>query len=148
MSYTREFPGWADQIRQARTWADRVMATHTGYAIPDDTAAAAVLCLSEAATNALRYTASGRGGVFKVTIKLDRRRVTIEVDDEGRPAGGTIPFVRPITPMAQHGRGMALIDHYTHTWGPLPRPRTGVTFTLTWQDTRARKTAPAPPAAP
>ncbi|MFC3997082.1 ATP-binding protein [Nocardiopsis sediminis] len=138
MSYTREFPGWAERVREARIWADQVMAVHSGYAIPDDTAAAAVLCLSEAVTNSLRYSASGRGGVFKVTIKLDRRRATFEVDDEGCPAGGTLPFIRPLTPMAQHGRGLALIDHFADSWAPLAHPRTGVTFTLTWQRTSAR----------
>ncbi|MFC4563183.1 ATP-binding protein [Nocardiopsis mangrovi] len=79
-----------------------------------------------------------------MTIRLARGRVTVEVDDEGCPAGGTPPFVRPLTPMAQHGRGIALIDHFADTWSPLTRPRTGVTFTLSWHThpTTARSSTP------
>ncbi|MFC4563111.1 ATP-binding protein [Nocardiopsis mangrovi] len=105
--------------------------SHSGFDIPGDTIASAVLLVSEGVTNAIRYTASGRGGVFTVTLRIDTHRITIEVDDEGCPAGGTLPFIRPLTPMAQHGRGVTLIDYIADTWGPLPDPRTGVTFTLT-----------------
>ncbi|MFC4565755.1 ATP-binding protein [Nocardiopsis mangrovi] len=136
MAYERRFPGWADQVRKAREWTDDVLSAHGGFAIPADTIASAVLLVSEAATNAIRYTASGRGGVFTVTLRVDLRRITIEVDDEGCPAGGTLPFIRPITPMAQHGRGMKLIDYIADSWGPLPRPRTGVAFTLSWHPAR------------
>ncbi|MFC4564711.1 ATP-binding protein [Nocardiopsis mangrovi] len=137
MKYEQRFPGWADQIRKAREWTEDVLSGHPGFAIPSDTIASAVLLVSEAATNAIRYTASGRGGVFTVTLKVGPRRITIEVDDEGCPAGGTLPFIRPITPMAQHGRGMTLIDYIADTWGPLPHPRTGVGFTLVWRPDRA-----------
>ncbi|MFC4562046.1 ATP-binding protein [Nocardiopsis mangrovi] len=131
VEYERRFPGWSDQIRKVREWTDDVLSAHEGFEIPDDTIASAVLLVSEATTNAVRYTASGHGGVFKVTLKIDAHRITIEVDDEGCPAGGTLPFIRPLTPMAQHGRGITLIDYIADTWGPLPHPRTGVTFTLT-----------------
>ncbi|MFC3995043.1 ATP-binding protein [Nocardiopsis sediminis] len=136
MSYEQRFPGWSDQIRKARVWTDEILSTHEGFDIPSDTIASAVLLVSEAATNACRYTASGRGGIFKITLKIDTRRIIIEVDDEGRPAGGTLPFIRPLTPMAQHGRGLTLIDYIADSWAPLPRPRTGVTFTLTWHPAR------------
>jgi serine/threonine-protein kinase RsbW len=131
VTYEQRFPGWADQVRKAREWTDDILSTHAGFEIPSDTIASAVLLVSEASTNAVRYTASGRGGLFKVTLKLDAHRITIEVDDEGCPASGTLPFIRPLTPMAQHGRGLTLIDYIADSWGPLPKPRTGVTFTLT-----------------
>ncbi|MFC4565764.1 ATP-binding protein [Nocardiopsis mangrovi] len=139
VTYSRRFPGWADQVRAARNWMEDLLTTHDGFRVPEDTVASAVLLVSEAATNSIRYTASGRGGTFTVWLHLRRYRITIDVDDEGCPAGGTIPFIRPITPMAQHGRGITLIDYLATAWGPLPHPRTGVTFTLTWatKDTRA-----------
>ncbi|MFC4565698.1 ATP-binding protein [Nocardiopsis mangrovi] len=130
--YFQRFPGWADQVKRARSWCEGLLTVHCAFDIPGDTVASAVLLLSEAATNAIRYTASGRGGKFDVTLMVEQRRITIEVEDEGRPAGGTTPFIRPITPMAQHGRGMTLIDYLADTWGPLPTPRHGVGFTLTW----------------
>ncbi|MFC3999442.1 ATP-binding protein [Nocardiopsis sediminis] len=139
VSYEQRFPGWADQIRKARVWTDEILSSHEGFEIPEDTIASAVLLVSEATTNAVRYTASGRGGVFTVTLKIDTRRIIIEVDDEGCPAGGTLPFIRPLTPMAQHGRGMTLVDYIADSWGPLPKPRTGVVFTLTWRSARSRR---------
>ncbi|WP_378574243.1 ATP-binding protein [Nocardiopsis mangrovi] len=136
VKYFRGFPGWAEQVREVRRWTEHVLTAHSGFEIPDDTVAAAVLLVSEAATNSIRYTASGRGGTFGVTVFVDRGRITVEVDDEGCPAGGTLPFIRPHTPMAQFGRGMALVDHFADSWGPLPAPRTGVAFTLTWAPER------------
>ncbi|MFC3997945.1 ATP-binding protein [Nocardiopsis sediminis] len=130
--YDRQFPGWAEQVREARVWTEEVLATHDGFDIPDDTIASAVLLVSEAVTNSIRYTASGRGGTFGVRLYVGRGRITIEVDDEGCPAGGTLPFLRPLTPMAQFGRGVTLIDYLAASWGPLPAPRTGVVFTVTW----------------
>ncbi|MFC3998400.1 ATP-binding protein [Nocardiopsis sediminis] len=139
VTYSRRFPGWAEQVREARIWTEDLLTTHDGFSIPEDTIASAVLLVSEAVTNAVRYTASGRGGTFTVWLYFRQGTITIEVDDEGRPAGGTLPFQRPITPMAQHGRGITLIDYLADTWDALPHPRTGVTFTLTWstKDTRA-----------
>ncbi|MFC4561600.1 ATP-binding protein [Nocardiopsis mangrovi] len=132
--YYARFPGWADQVKRARDWCEDLLTLHSGRRIPGDTVASAVLLLSEAATNAIRYTASGRGGRFDVTLMVEQWKITIEVEDEGCPTGGTLPFMRPLTPMAQHGRGMRLIDYLADTWGPLPRPRHGVGFTLTWSD--------------
>ncbi|MFC3998513.1 ATP-binding protein [Nocardiopsis sediminis] len=141
MKYFRGFPGWAEQVREVRVWTDQVLGAHSGFEIPDDTVASAVLLVSEAATNSIRYTASGRGGTFGVTLFVDLGRITVEVEDEGRPAGGTLPFLRPTTPMTQFGRGMALVDHFADSWGPLAEPRTGVTFTLTWETDRGTAAA-------
>ncbi|MFC4565983.1 hypothetical protein ACFO4E_29365 [Nocardiopsis mangrovi] len=113
---------------------------HGGFGSGATGKGAAYCCNLASGLPTLRYTASGRGGIFTVTLRVDAWRITIEVDDEGRPAGGTLPFIRPITPMAQHGRGMTLIDYIADTWGPLPHPRTGLTFTLTHRPTY---TAPA-----
>ncbi|MFC3996858.1 ATP-binding protein [Nocardiopsis sediminis] len=132
--YYARFPGWAEQVKRARHWCEDLLTVHSAFDIPGETVASAVLLLSEAVTNAVRYSASGRGGTFDVTLMVEQRRITIEVEDEGRPAGGTLPFIRPLTPMAQHGRGMTLVDYLADTWEPLPQPRTGVGFTLTWSD--------------
>ncbi|MFC3998968.1 ATP-binding protein [Nocardiopsis sediminis] len=141
--YYARFPGWAEQVKRARHWCEDLLTIHSAFDIPGETVASAVLLLSEAVTNAVRYTASGRGGTFDATLMVEQRKITIEVEDEGRPAGGTLPFIRPLTPMAQHGRGMTLVDYLADTWEPLPKPRTGVGFTLTWADRPRPRTAAA-----
>ncbi|MFC4562497.1 ATP-binding protein [Nocardiopsis mangrovi] len=128
MSYSRIFPGWNEQIGQARRWVDNVLAAHAAFRIPDDTVAATVLLVSEAATNAVSHTASGRGGVFTLRLEIAPGRIAVDVDDEGKAEA--VPFLRPNTFMSERGRGIALIDHFAHAWRPLPAPRSGVTFTL------------------
>ncbi|MFC4561548.1 ATP-binding protein [Nocardiopsis mangrovi] len=138
MAYSEEFPGWRDQIRRARTWTDNILAAHSEFEIPDDAVASTVLLVSEAATNAVCHTASGRGGMFTVRMTVDRGRIRVDVEDEGKAE--SIPFLRPATPMAERGRGIRLIDMLADTWAPLPRPRCGIAFTITWA---AERTAPA-----
>ncbi|MFC3997713.1 ATP-binding protein [Nocardiopsis sediminis] len=128
MSYSRIFPGWNEQVGQARRWVEHLLSLHTAFEIPDDTIAATVLLVSEATTNALAHTASGRGGVFIVGLEVDRGRITVDVDDEGK--ADAVPFLRPNTPMTEGGRGIALIDHFAQSWRPLLAPRSGVSFTL------------------
>ncbi|MFC3996390.1 ATP-binding protein [Nocardiopsis sediminis] len=130
--YHARFPGWAEQVKKARDWCEDLLTVHSAFEIPDDTVASAILLLSEASTNAIRHTASGRGGQFDVTLMVEHRTITIEVADEGHPDPGAVPFIRPLTPMAQNGRGVTLIDYLADTWGPLAPPRFGVGFTLTW----------------
>ncbi|MFC3998798.1 ATP-binding protein [Nocardiopsis sediminis] len=141
--YYARFPGWAEQVKRARDWCEDLLTVHSAFDIPGETVASAVLLLSEAVTNAVRYTASGRGGTFDATLMVEQRKITIEVEDEGCPAGGTLPFIRPLTPMAQHGRGMTLVDYLADTWDPLPKPRHGVGFTLTWADRPRPRSAAA-----
>ncbi|MFC3998735.1 ATP-binding protein [Nocardiopsis sediminis] len=118
VAYTRTFPGWEDQIRQARHWTERVLATHSAFGIPDDTVAAAVLLVSEATTNAVRHTASGRGGVFTLRLEVGRGRIAgprLTAGDEEDPGsfGGKHEarprFARGRASFGPRGRGVPLL---------------------------------------
>jgi anti-sigma regulatory factor (Ser/Thr protein kinase) len=110
--------------------------------MPDDLAATAVLLLSEAATNALRYTDSGRGGKFTVRARLRHGALTVACEDDGGAA--TVPMVRPLTPDEVRGRGLALIDAFAETWGLLVAERNGVFYTLTWKAPPLARVLPLP----
>lgn len=122
----RTFPATPDQVGTARHWLEHTL-TRTPGRIPDETTAAAVLLLSEAATNALRHTASGTpGGTFRVHVHADRHRLTVVVQD----AGGTTRPERVTSSIEDDdGRGLALVDAFADTWEPLPTGN-GMVFTL------------------
>jgi serine/threonine-protein kinase RsbW len=61
---------------------------------------------TELASNALRHTASGRGGLFTVEVAWDESAVRVGVADGGSP---TEPHVIQ-DPAAEHGRGLLLVD--------------------------------------
>ena len=71
-------------------------------------------CVNEAFTNAVEHTASGRGGRVEVTIVEEGGRVRAEVADDG--AGGARPHMCD-DPLAEHGRGMRIIDALSLDWG-------------------------------
>ncbi len=60
---------------------------------------------TELATNALRHTASGRGGLFAVEVTSHGSTVRVAVADGGSPTG---PHVIE-DPAAEHGRGLFLV---------------------------------------
>jgi serine/threonine-protein kinase RsbW len=72
-------------------------------------------CVSELCANAIRHTASGRGGAFIVEVARPRAGVArVAVTDDGGPA---VP--QPGTPglMAESGRGLAMVAACTSRWG-------------------------------
>jgi serine/threonine-protein kinase RsbW len=72
-------------------------------------------CVSELCANAIRHTASGRGGVFIVEVVRPRDGVArVAVTDDG---GSAAPLVRPQDPMAESGRGLAMVAASTSRWG-------------------------------
>lgn len=109
------FPGVATSIRTARTWlAERL--TDQGIEPPDNIA----LVLCELATNAIKHTRSGAvGGQFAVRILIYTDRIRIEVRD-----GGSFENIRPLhptahAPLAEHGRGLLLVNAFSSSWGRL-----------------------------
>lgn len=74
-------------------------------------------CVSEAFTNGVLHTASGRGGKVTVTFGAGGDVLVAEVTDDG--AGGARPQVRD-DPLAVHGRGLRIIDALTLAWGVRP----------------------------
>ena len=129
VEFRREFPGLAPQVSAARRWLDGLLVRQCPD-IPDDTAAAAVLLLSEVATNALRHTASGRGGTFAVVAQVRSGWLRVHVED----AGGAIGRPRLAAPRcdAEGGRGLALVAAFADRWGRL-EPGPGVYFALGWR---------------
>ena len=72
-------------------------------------------CVSELCANAITHTASGRGGVFTVEVHLPRDGVArVAVTDDG---GASVPAARSAAPMAEGGRGLAMVAACTTRWG-------------------------------
>ena len=72
-------------------------------------------CVSELCANAIAHTASGRGGVFTVEVHIPRDGVArIAVTDDG---GASVPAAGSADPMAEGGRGLAMVAACTTRWG-------------------------------
>lgn len=104
--------GHAENVRQAR----RFIAGLLGQDWPrlDD-----VLTLaSEITANAVRHTASGKGGHFEVTVATctAKNRVRIEVAGQGGPSE---PWPREVDDedLLTCGRGLKIVDMLADQWG-------------------------------
>jgi hypothetical protein len=65
--------------------------------------------------NAIRHTASGRGGAFIVEVARPRDGVArVAVTDDGGPS---VPEPGAPGPMAESGRGLAMVAACTSRWG-------------------------------
>jgi serine/threonine-protein kinase RsbW len=72
-------------------------------------------CVSELCANAIAHTASGRGGVFTVTVECPCDGVArIAVTDDG---GSSVPAAGVVNLMAEGGRGLAMVAACTSRWG-------------------------------
>jgi anti-sigma regulatory factor (Ser/Thr protein kinase) len=83
-----------------------------GYPERDDVA----LCATELATNAIRHTASGRGGFFAVELSWAGMTIQLTVADGGAPAG---PVLRQRDPDAleEAGRGLDVVASLCDRYG-------------------------------
>jgi len=96
----RAFPGRDDQIREVRRWLAGLL---PGVPERDDVVTVAV----ELATNAIRHSASGRGGVVAVEVTWSGPVMRVAVADGGAPHG---PRLSPGTGgLAERGRGLHLV---------------------------------------
>ncbi|HEU4568026.1 MAG TPA: ATP-binding protein [Marmoricola sp.] len=95
-----------EAVADARRFADRTLAR---WGVDEETAADAVLCLSELVTNALIHTESG----CEVRILLDHGILTTAVRDGG--SGGLAGAVGD--PLRVHGRGLQVVDALADRWG-------------------------------
>ncbi len=92
------FPGREREAREVRRWlASRLPDCETR----DDVTSVA----TELATNAIRHTASGRGGRFTVEITWDAGNVRVAVADGGAPTGPHLAADGD----DEHGRGLVLL---------------------------------------
>ncbi len=108
----RVFPGDPAQVAHARRFVQRTLAPH-------GPAADAALLTSELATNAIRHSASGRGGTFEVIIWQARPPSASPSTDAGSPS---IPVPVPPGLLTSSGRGLALVDALACRWGQHTRP--------------------------
>jgi len=105
-------------IMQVRHEVARLLVSWELAEICDD----AVLCLSEALTNAVLHARPARP--VTITIHRDLRTLRIEIADTGRgmimhdPGCPADPdALRPGDELAEHGRGLRVIDALAARWG-------------------------------
>ncbi|MDS1269107.1 ATP-binding protein [Lipingzhangella sp. LS1_29] len=135
------FPGIPASVAHARAWVTEILSPR----IPDGEAIGdAQLVVSELVTNALHHTSSGDTGMGRAEARLRAilgrvqlrlllapHRIRVEVTDTGTlPRTGGLsphgdsrdgpgapgPIVRRPDPDAEHGRGLALVDHLAQRW--------------------------------
>ncbi len=94
----RVFAGEPSQLGQVRRWLASFLPAGP---VCDDV----VLIATELGSNAVRHSASGRGGTFTVEVTCQPGTVRVSVSDGGGPAGP-----RLITdPAGENGRGLLVV---------------------------------------
>ncbi len=105
------FPGRAASVKLARSYIRGLLgADWLGL---DDV----LLLFSEIASNAVRHTASGNDGTFRVTVRMNGPTVRVEVGDDG---GSSSPEVTDTGSDAEGltgGRGLRIVDVLADSWG-------------------------------
>jgi Histidine kinase-like ATPase domain len=96
--WRRVFPGDERQLGELRRWLEVLLPADPAR---DDVVSVAV----EYATNAIKFSRSGRGGWFAVEITGQGRTVRVAVADGG---GRVAPHVID-DPMGEHGRGLVMV---------------------------------------
>lgn len=145
----------AHAVGEARDWLRRRMSLRpAGALIPGSVAEDTLLMTSEITTNVLLHTPEPGGhGAFVVSAFFYARCLRISVRcTTGSAAGGSPPRAVPLRPqsahaLAEHGRGLALVDALATTWGSEPgRPGQAVYFTVDWDpvDSASTERTPAP----
>lgn len=74
-----------------------------------------MMCVTEFSANAVEHTDSGRGGSYMVEVARPRDGLArVAVTDEG---GASVPAAGPQDPLADGGRGLAMVAASTSRWG-------------------------------
>ncbi|MDE3724495.1 ATP-binding protein [Nocardiopsis sp. N85] len=127
-------PGTGENVAEARRFT--VTALREAKAdVPEDVVERAELLVSELTTNAIRHTCSGDDGESFVVVVIAEPglvRVTVRTGEPRDPTRA--PVVHQASPLAESGRGLALVDTLADEWGALPWPECGVFFQLTWTE--------------
>ncbi|MFC4909202.1 ATP-binding protein [Actinomadura gamaensis] len=121
-------PGHPRSVRHARRFLrDTLVPAHAtdGGEVLDDL----TLVVDEFAGNAIRHTASGRGGQVTIALLLGSGAVRVEVTDDG--ADGRRPEVRD-APEDESGRGLHIVQALAAAWGH----RADGHRTTVWADVR------------
>jgi len=118
MTAARKFPNDAAAARAARQFALEAL---SGYS--SELREVVELLVSELATNSVRHTDSD----FEVTISVDASTIRISVADSGTGQ----PAVQQLDPSAVSGRGLALVEMLSSSWGVRPS-QSGVSGKTVW----------------
>lgn len=129
MSSSRKFPNDPQAVRSARKFALQELSSYSPELLD-----IVELLVSELAGNCVRHTNSD----FEVSVSSDRHRIRVSVSDHG--AGR--PVVQHVDTSAVAGRGLALVETLSSSWGVrtsrLHRNGKAVWFVLELDDDRAR----------
>lgn len=110
----RRFPGLPSQVKHARRFVARCLAE-----LPESDTA--ILLTSEVVTNAVIHSASGKdGGKFDIAVMVGTDLVRIEIGDSGG-TGVPVPQERDAFDIADHGRGLDLVEALSQRWGTSER---------------------------
>src|SRR5437016_5000739 len=140
--WRRVFPGRDDQVREVRRWLTALLP-----GVPERDAA--VVVAVELVTNAIRHTASGRGGLIMVEVTWCGPVLRIAVADDGAPGGPRLAAA-PGGPaaarggLAESGRGLHLVRALAASTGVCGDPR----GRLVWADIAWTGPRPAAPQLP
>ena len=133
--WRRVFPGRDDQVREVRRWLAGLL---PGAPERDDVVVVAV----ELVTNAIRHTASGRGGLVMVEVTWCGPVLRVAVADDGA-AGGPRVSAGP-GGLAEGGRGLHLVRTLAGSTGVCGDHR----GRLVWADIAWSGARPAAPPLP
>jgi Histidine kinase-like ATPase domain len=138
LRWRRVFPGHEREFFALRRWLESLLPECPAR---DDVASVA----TELGTNAVRHTASGRGGWFAVEITWHRQTVRVEVADGGAPGGP-----RVIDDLAaDHGRGLLVVRGLSVRTGVCGDHRGRLVWAdVPWDAAGADERAQTRPAAP
>jgi anti-sigma regulatory factor (Ser/Thr protein kinase) len=120
MSNLRHFPNAASSVAKARAYVADVLIQQ-----PRETIDAAVLLVSELATNSVRHAHTG----FSVEVAIESEEIRIEISDDGTGD----PAIQSPNPTDPSGRGLQIVKLLSSEWGVSAAPsRRGksVWFTL------------------
>jgi hypothetical protein len=138
--WRRVFPGRDDQVREVRRWLTALL---PGAPERNDVVVVAV----ELVTNAIRHTASGRGGLVMVEVTWCGAVLRIAVADDGAPGG---PRLAAATGgLAECGRGLRLVRALAGSTGVCGDARGRLVWAdIAWAGSRpAASPLPPPPGA-
>lgn len=76
-----------------------------------------LLLFSEIASNAVRHTASGNDGIFRVAVRVNGPTVRIEVGDDGGSSSPEVTDNGDDAGVLTGGRGLRIVDVLADSWG-------------------------------
>ncbi|MEU4178212.1 ATP-binding protein [Streptomyces sp. NPDC026589] len=103
-------------VRAARRFV-REAASYQEPETPEGALGTLELLASELATNAVRYGARLAGTSIRVVVDARPGRTRVEVHDECP----TLPYIRPLSSLAERGRGLLLVSLMAAAWGAADR---------------------------